>query len=92
MRAQLARLFQNVDIFGGKRGLRAGFVVAADEPREMQGAGEARGSRAHDEHIRVEPLAFASHAAILARGGGQYGTIRQKYRKSRMGLPVIDGY
>jgi hypothetical protein len=52
----------------------ARFVVAADELRQMQRAGEPCRSRAHDEHVRIEPLAFARHAAILAKAVIRNGT------------------
>jgi len=68
MRAGLARFFDHVNIFRGKRRLGAGFVVLANQIRQMQGAGEARGSSADDQDVRIEALAFNAHnAAYLSR-------------------------
>ena len=41
MRAELAALFEDVDIFGGEFGFATSFVVRANQPGEMERAGEA---------------------------------------------------
>ena len=61
MRADFAGLFEDVDVFGGKLGLGARFVVLADQSSQMQGASKSGGPGADDQHVRVQPLAFGAH-------------------------------
>ena len=58
VRADFAGLFENVDIFGGKLGFAARFVVLRDQSSQMQRASKSGRPRADDQHIRVQPLAF----------------------------------
>ena len=61
MSADLAGLFEHVNIFGGKRrGFFRGGVLL-DEVREMQRAGESRWSCADDQYVRFEFFALNSH-------------------------------
>ncbi len=51
MRADLAALLEDVDIFGGQRGATGGaggFVVLLDEAGEMEGTGQAGGAGTDD--------------------------------------------
>ena len=66
VRADFAALFEDVDAFRGKLGFGARFVVLADQSSQMQGAGKSGRPGADDQHVRVQPLAFGAHAAILA--------------------------
>ena len=68
MRPDFARLLEDVNIFSGKFGLGAGGIVLRDQSRKMQRAGQARGARAHDQNIRVQPLSLDTHILILAEG------------------------
>ncbi len=45
MRADFARLFEHIDIFGRKRGRFVRRGVLLDQIRKMQGAGKARRAR-----------------------------------------------
>src|SRR5262249_9087669 len=58
-----------VDIFGGKLLPGAGFVVGANQLRQMQSAGQPGRPGAHDQYISIEPLALRGHQAILANAG-----------------------
>ena len=66
VRANFARLFEDVDIFGGKFRLAAGFVVLAHQARQMQRAGQSRRPRADDQYIRFESFAFRAMWCFLA--------------------------
>src|SRR5271170_4077233 len=66
MGAEFARLFEDVDIFGRKRGRFFCFAVFFDEIGEMKSAGKTGGSRANDQNIRVQPFTLDCHARILA--------------------------
>ena len=57
VRAELAAFFEDVDIFGGEFGFAAGFVVRANQTREMERAGEAGRASAYDQDIGVELFA-----------------------------------
>ena len=69
VRADFAAFFEDVDIFGGERGLGAGVVVLLDEIGEMQGAGEAGGACADDQDVGFELFAldFMDFSARCAR-------------------------
>jgi len=66
MRPDFARFLEDVNIFGGKFGVRARRIVLGNQLREMQRAGKARGARAHNQNIRVQPLTLDRHRLILA--------------------------
>ena len=61
MRADLPRFFEDIDIFGGKRG---GFFlrgVALDQVRKMERAGKPGGPGADDQNVRFKLFALNSH-------------------------------
>ncbi len=66
MRADFAAFFEDVNIFGGKRGsfIRGG--VFFEKIGEMQGAGQAGGACAHDQYICFELFAFDGHGPKCA--------------------------
>ena len=66
MRSNFAPLFEDVNIFGGKFGLRAGCIVLSDQARKMQRTGEASRPSADNQDIGVQSLSFHGHTFILA--------------------------
>ena len=69
MRADFAGLFEDVDIFGGKRGSFARGGVFLNQVGEMQRAGEAAGAGADDEDVGFELFAFDWHALSYPNRG-----------------------
>ena len=63
--ADFAAFFEDVDIFRGKFGLAAGFVVFLDEVGEVEGAGEAGRSCADDQDVGFELFALDGHELCL---------------------------
>jgi len=61
VRPDFARLFEHIDILSGKPGFAPRFVVPADEPRQVQCAGQPRRPRADNQHIRVKSFAIIRH-------------------------------
>ncbi len=61
MGADFAAFFEDVDIFGGERGLGAGVVVLLDEIGEMQGAREPGRACADDKDVGFELFALDGH-------------------------------
>ena len=59
--ANLAALFEDVDILGGEFRLRAAFVVLLNQIGEMEGAGEPGRSGADDEDVGFELFALNGH-------------------------------
>ena len=84
VRAEFARLFEDVDIFSGKFGLGARFVVLRDQSREMQRAGQSCRARADDQHIRVESFAFGHRWSLSSR--------RVALSRSRLGGRITCAY
>ena len=74
MRPNFAAFFQHVNIFGGKLGLRARFVVFLDEIGQMQRASQPRRPRANNQYIRFQLFSLYGH--------GRYST-KQAFGESR---------
>jgi len=66
VRADLAALFEDINIFGGKFGFGATGVVLLDEVCEMQSAGEPCGSRTDDQYVRFQLFPLNGHSRILS--------------------------
>ncbi len=67
MRANLTAFFEDVDIFGGKRGAAGGaggFVVLLDKVGEMERASQAGGAGADDQDVGLKSFALCGHRFI----------------------------
>ena len=72
MGADFAAFFEDVDVFGGKFGLGAGFVVFLDEVGEMESAGETGGACADDQDVGFELFALDGHSSeVIAKTLGR---------------------
>ncbi len=65
MSADFATFFEDVDIFGGEFGLRAGVVVLLDEIGEVERAGETCGASADDENVGFELFALGRRHGLI---------------------------
>jgi len=64
VRADFTGLFEQVDAFRRKLGLRARFVVLPDQPRQVQRAGQPRRFRAYDQHVGSQRFSAVRREAI----------------------------
>ena len=62
MRAYLPRLFEDIDIFGRKRGRFFLRSMLVNQVREMERAGKPRRPGAHDQDVRLKFFALRGHA------------------------------
>ena len=67
MCTKVASLFENIDTFGRKLGLSAGFIVLPDQSSQVQSACKAGRPGADDQDVRVQAFPFGTHITILAR-------------------------
>ncbi len=65
VRADFTAFFEDVDVFRGELGLRAGGVVLFDEIGKVERAGEAGRASADDEDIGFQLFAYDGHGLIL---------------------------